>query len=116
MTMAVSPMTWSKNSAAQEAISRKEQKRVEAEQRQKKFRATKDIIQKIGELEKQISGLEIKETELENKLADEKIYSNPVTAKDITSEYNRVKEDINYKMAEWSRLSEELQKIESQFS
>ncbi len=106
----------SKNSAAQEAITRKEQKRIEAERRQKKFKATKDIIQKIGELEKQISGLEIKETELENKLADEKIYSNPVTAKDITSEYNRVKEDINYKMAEWSRLSEELQKIESQFS
>ena len=106
----------SRNSSAKETFSKKEQKRIEAEQRQKKFRATKDIVQNIGELEKQISGLEEKKMQLENKLANEKIYSNPVTAKDATSEYNKVKEDINYKMAEWSRLSEELQKIESQFS
>ncbi|MGA8262888.1 MAG: ABC-F family ATP-binding cassette domain-containing protein [Ignavibacteriaceae bacterium] len=104
-----------KNIHAQDNVSRKEQKRIEAEQRQKRFRATKEIIQKIGELEKQISGLEVKETELENKLADEKIYSDPVTVRDVTSEYNKVKEELNYKMAEWSRLSEELQKIESQF-
>ena len=105
-----------KNNPTLDNISRKEQKRLEAEQRQKKFRATKGIIQKIEELERQISCLEEKELELENKLADEKIYSNPVTVKDVTSEYNKVKEDLNYKMAEWSRLSEELQKIESQFS
>ncbi len=105
-----------KNNAAQNNISRKEQKRIEAERRQKKFRATKDIIKKIEELEKQISVLESKENELENKLADEKIYSDPVMAKEVTSEYNKAKQDINYKMAEWSRLSEELQKIESQFS
>jgi ATP-binding cassette subfamily F protein 3 len=104
-----------KNIHAQDNVSRKEQKRIEAELRQKRFRATKEIIQKIGELEKQISGLEVKETELENKLADEKIYSDPVTVRDVTSEYNKVKEELNYKMAEWSRLSEELQKIESQF-
>ena len=105
-----------KNNVTQENTSKKEQKRIEAEQRQKRFRATKEIIREIGELEKQISGLETKEAELENKLADEKIYTNSAIAKEITSEYNKVKEDINYKMAEWSRLSEELQKIESQFS
>ena len=100
----------------QDSVSRKEQKRVEAEQRQKKFKATKDIIQKIEGIEKQISTLELKETELENKLADEKIYSDPQTARYVTSEYNKVKESLNYNMAEWSRLSEELQKIESQYS
>ncbi len=106
----------SKNNVVNENISRKEQKRIEAEQRQKKFMATKDINKKIEELEKYIAGLEKIENELENKLADEKIYSDPVTVKEVTSEYNKVKEDINYKMAEWARLSEELQKIELQFS
>jgi ATP-binding cassette subfamily F protein 3 len=105
-----------KNIAAQDNISRREQRRLEAEQRQKRFRATRDVIKKIEELEKHISGLELRENELENKLADEKIYSDPAKAKEVTSEYNKVKEDINYKLAEWSRLTEELQNIESQFS
>jgi ATP-binding cassette subfamily F protein 3 len=105
-----------KDIAARDNISRKEQRRLEAEQRQKRFRATIDVIKKIEELEKHISGLELRENELENQLADEKIYSNPAKAKEVTSEYNKVKEDINYKLAEWSRLSDELQKIESQFS
>jgi ATP-binding cassette subfamily F protein 3 len=105
-----------KNIAAQDNISRREQRRLEAEQRQKRFRATRDVIKKIEELEKHISGLELREDELENKLADEKIYSDPAKAKEVTSEYNKVKEDINYKLAEWSRLTEELQNIESQFS
>ena len=105
-----------KDTTAQDNISRKEQKRLEAEQRQKRFRATRDIIKQIKELEKHISGLELRENELENKLADEKIYSNPAKAKEVTSEYSKVKEDINYKLAEWARLSEELQTIESQFS
>ena len=105
-----------KDTTAQDNISRKEQKRLEAEQRQKRFRATRDIIKQIKELEKHISGLELRENELENKLADEKIYSSPAKAKEVTSEYSKVKEDINYKLAEWARLSEELQTIESQFS
>ncbi len=105
-----------KTDSANENISRKEKKRVEAELRQKKFRATKGINDRLGELEKQISGLVEAESELENKLADVKIYSNPVTAKETTLEYNKVKEDLNFKLAEWSRLSDELQKIESQFS
>jgi ATP-binding cassette subfamily F protein 3 len=105
-----------KNIAAQDNISRREQRRLEAEQRQKRFRATRDVIKKIEELEKHISGLELRENELGNKLADEKIYSDPAKAKEVTSEYNKVKEDINYKLAEWSRLTEELQNIESQFS
>jgi ATP-binding cassette, subfamily F, member 3 len=105
-----------KDIAARDNISRKEQRRLEAEQRQKRFRATIDVIKIIEELEKHISGLELRENELENQLADEKIYSNPAKAKEVTSEYNKVKEDINYKLAEWSRLSDELQKIESQFS
>ena len=105
-----------KTDSVNENISRKEKKRVEAELRQKKFRATKGINDRLGELEKQISGLVEAESELENKLADVKIYSNPVTAKETTLEYNKVKEDLNFKLAEWSRLSDELQKIESQFS
>lgn len=104
-----------KNSTSENA-SRKEQKRIEAELRQKRYKATKGIIANIEKLEKDISSLEKKEKELESNLADEKIYSDPDKTKEVTLEYKKVKEGLNYKLAEWSRLSEELQAIEDRFS
>jgi len=102
--------------ADSESASRKEQKRLEAENRQKKYKATKSLISDIDKLEKEIAYLENKEKELEKTLADEKIYADTVKTKEITFEYKSIKEKLNYKLAEWSRLSEELQKIEDQFS
>lgn len=109
-------LTLAKKNTIAEAVSRKDQKRLEAELRQKKFKATKYLVRDIEALEKEISSLEEKEKDLENMLADVKIYSNPAKAKETTFEYEKVKKDLNFKMAEWSRLSEELQKIEDQFS
>ena len=102
--------------ADSESASRKEQKRLEAENRQKKYKATKNLISDIDKLEKEIAYLENKEKELEKILADEKIYADTEKTKEITFEYKSIKEKLNYKLAEWSRLSEELQKIEDQFS
>ncbi|HKI77749.1 MAG TPA: ABC-F family ATP-binding cassette domain-containing protein [Ignavibacteriaceae bacterium] len=105
-----------KKDSLAEANSRKEQKRIEAELRQKKYKATKYIAREIEEIEKNIDGLEKKQAELESFLADEKLYSNPAKSKEVTLEYNKVKENLNFKLAEWARLSEEMQKIEDQFS
>ena len=89
---------------------------MEAEQRQKRSHTTRGIINEISKIEKVIEELEKKESELENLLADEKIYTNPNKSKEITLDYKKVKEDLNYKLAEWTRLSEELQKIEAEFN
>jgi len=97
-------------------LSKKDQKRLEAEQRQKRSHTTRGIINEISKIEKVIEELEKKESELENLLADEKIYTNPNKSKEITLDYKKVKEDLNYKLAEWTRLSEELQKIEAEFN
>lgn len=103
------------NKTQSEILSRKDQKRLDAELRQKKSQATRGITNEISKIEKVIEELEKKESELENLLADEKIYSNPNKSKEITLDYKKVKEDLNYKLAEWTRLSEELQKIEAKF-
>jgi len=102
--------------ADSESASRKEQKRLEAENRQKRYKATKSLISDIDKLEIEIAYLENKEKELEKILADEKIYADTEKTKEITFEYKSIKEKLNYKLAEWSRLSEELQNIEDQFS
>ncbi len=95
---------------------RKEQKRIEAELRQQKFNATKDIIKRIDECENEINGLEEKIKILETELTDEKVYSDPVLSKEKTLEYKSAKEKLNSVMDEWAELNEKLEEIEKQFS
>ncbi len=99
-----------------EAISKKDQKRIEAELRQKKYAASKGIAEKIKRLEKEIENLEKKEKELEKTLADQETYNNPSVAREKTIEFNKVKETIEETITEWERLSEKLTQIEKQFN
>jgi ATP-binding cassette subfamily F protein 3 len=100
----------------EEYLNRKNQKRIEAEIRQQKHSATKNIIKSINDLELSISKLELEYKELEQKLVDPEIYSNEVDIKQTTSRYNKVKSDLEKAMSQWTQLNEELQKIETQFN
>ena len=99
-----------------EPISKKDQKRFEAELRQKKYDASKEIIKKITELEKQIESLEKREKELEKILADQETYTNQENAREKTTEFKEVKLLIEETISEWEKLSEKLTLIEKQFS
>lgn len=98
------------------SVSKKELKRAEAELRQKRYMATKDLITKVENLEMKIESLELKQKELENLLANPAIYSNPGTAKEKNFEYQQVKESLENTIAEWEKYSEQLHTIEKQFS
>lgn len=99
-----------------EQATRKDQKRIEAERRQKKYNATKDLIKKIENLEKKISELEVKEKRLEKELTLPKTYSNPETARGISLEFQNSKTELERVMAEWEEASNELNRIEEMFS
>ncbi len=105
-----------KNQVTADSISRKDQKRIEAEQRQKKYLATKDILKKITQLESKIDTLEKKEQELEKNLTDENIYGDPQLLKETTSNFNQTKIALETSIEQWQKLSEELTKIENQFT
>lgn len=98
-----------------ENLSRKELKRVEAEQRQKKYSATKNILKKIEDTERHITELEAYHKQLEADLAKPEIYSNPSRSKEKTIEFNKVKYELEAVLKEWETLNAELQKIESEF-
>jgi ATP-binding cassette subfamily F protein 3 len=95
--------------------SRKDQKRTEAELRQKKYMATKDLIKQIDKLEKEIELLEKREKELEKILANPSVYSNPQKAKERNLEYIQTKELFDRTIAEWEKSSENLHNIETLF-
>jgi ATP-binding cassette, subfamily F, member 3 len=95
--------------------SRRDQKRIEAEMRQKKYIATKDLIQQIEKLEKEIEVSEKRQRELEITLADPAVYSNPQEAKERNLEYIQTKELLDQKIADWEKLTENLHNIEKLF-
>ena len=99
-----------------EAATRKDQKRIEAEQRQKRYAATKELIKRIDGLEKRISELEEKEKQLERELTLPETYSNPETAREKNLEFQNSKKNLEQVLAEWEKASNELNQIEKQFT
>lgn len=99
-----------------ETVNRKEQKRIEAQLRQKKHEVTKDITKKISALEGTIVKLETEQKELEQKLGDPEIYSDGEEARKLTLKFNNVKAELEKILKSWEALTEELQKIESQYN
>ncbi len=96
-------------------INRKDQKRIEAELRQKKYSATKDLIKKIKILEEKISVLEEKEKKLERELALPETYTNAETARVKTLEFQNIKTELEKILGEWEKTSTELTRIENEF-
>jgi len=99
-----------------EGTNRKEQKRLEAELRQQKHNATKNLVKEITSWEIKISSYENLINDLESKLADTNIYSDGDLAKDITSRFNKTKSELDLANKKWEGLTEKLLEIESKFN
>jgi ATP-binding cassette subfamily F protein 3 len=97
-------------------ISRKEQKRIEAELRQNRFKATKDLIKNIQLIESRIAKLEVREKQLEKELSDPALYNNPELMKEKNLQFNQVKQEISGLLKSWEENTAELQKVEGEFS
>ncbi|MGE5682492.1 MAG: ABC-F family ATP-binding cassette domain-containing protein [Bacillota bacterium] len=104
------------SSAGNNLNTRKDQKRAEAELRQKKYAATKDILKEIQVCEKKIENFEQKKIDLEADLVKPEIYSNASLAKEKHSEYGSVKEQLEEIYLRWTELTERLEEIEKSFS
>ena len=104
-----------KDSGIESITTKKDKKRIEAEKRQAKYNATKDLITEIAQLEKKIEVLEEKKGNLENALANPETYNNPKQAFSLNKEFQTISEELSKVMLKWENLSEELMNIESQF-
>ena len=94
---------------------RKDQKRYEAELRQKRYKATKELNDQIKKLEEVIESLEKKEKELKKVLSDSKTYNDHTIVREKTIEYNNVQIELEKNLNEWGNLSWKLQKIKQEF-
>jgi len=96
-------------------LNKKNQKRIEAERRQARYNATKDLVKKISLVEKEIELFDKKEKQLERFLADPDSYKDPQKVSELNEEFKNVKLKLSAVLKTWESLNEELQNIESDF-
>lgn len=97
-------------------LSRKEQRRLEAELRQKKYKHLKPLKKKIQPLEKHIEKGEVRQNEIENLMSASDFYEDNERVKEITLEYEKLKAELVEKYAEWEDLAKKISRIEEEFS
>jgi ATP-binding cassette subfamily F protein 3 len=96
-------------------LSRKEQRRLEAELRQKKYRQLKPLKKKIQPLERRIEKGEARQTEIEGLMAEPDFYDDAEQVKDITLEYEKLKAELVEKYAKWEELAGKISRIEEEY-
>jgi len=101
--------------ADNQGMSKKEQKRIDAANRQQKLADTKNLKEEITVLEKKIQDYEADKSRLEVELSGTDVYQNPEIAKTKTIEYDEVKRNLDTTYASWTEKTIELENIESQF-
>jgi ATP-binding cassette subfamily F protein 3 len=87
----------------------KEQKRAEAEARQKRNSATRDIKRKIDKLDKQMAKDNARMTEILELMADPSFYMSEAPTSDVIAEHGKLKAAIEAAEEEWLALNEEFE-------
>lgn len=93
------------------AVSDRERKRLEAEQRQWRYERTRPVRDELTRLEADIEKAEKRKQEIEQKLADPELYKEGGKVRKLREEHRKLEMDLAYAYDRWSRLSEELERL-----
>ncbi len=99
----------------EQKTTRKDQKRLEAEIRQQKFKLTKDLKADLSTCEKRIEKLEVLKRKLEEDLSDSGIFSNAQIAKEKNIEYDKTRISLEGEYELWTELTHKIEEIENAF-
>lgn len=99
----------------EKASTDKERKRLEAELRQKRYRALRPVQQKIEMVEKEIEANEQKKGEIEGMMGSPEFYKNGESAREITAAYKTLETELNNAYFRWNELTKELERIRKEF-
>lgn len=97
-------------------LSRKEQRRIEAERRNARNRKTKPIRKKIEKVEKEIEELESRKKEIEEAMAQPDFYDDEEKVKKFSLEYDQLKADLTDRYSQWEEYQQRLEVIEEELS
>ncbi|HXG01575.1 MAG TPA: ABC-F family ATP-binding cassette domain-containing protein, partial [Bacteroidota bacterium] len=98
-------------SESEQRLSDKERRRIEAEQRQKRYQLTKPIRDEIEQIEQEIETKEERKAELEELMAHPEFYKDGEKVKEITAEYKSLERELQHAYFRWGELTKELEEM-----
>jgi len=98
-----------------DTTSRKEQKRIEAEKRQQRYKATKDLKERSSKLEKEIHKLEQELEQLNAVLVDPNVYNDRKKIGELSEKHTKTKSSLDKNVKQWEEVSLSLEEIEREF-
>jgi ATP-binding cassette subfamily F protein 3 len=99
------------DAAPRSAMSPKERKRLEAEQRQRRYERTRPVQKKLEETEQTIGRKEDRKKEIEQLMADPEFYRDEERVKAITHEHKTLQQELTDFYYRWNELTQELERL-----
>jgi ATP-binding cassette subfamily F protein 3 len=103
------------NSDASRKLSRKEERRIEAERRNALSKKLKPLKNRLEEIESDIAAREERKEEIEAMMADSHFYDDSDKVKEISLEYEELKTEIAEKMHKWEEIAGRIEFVESEY-
>jgi ATP-binding cassette subfamily F protein 3 len=97
--------------SAPSELSTKERKRLEAEQRQRRYERTRPIQRKIEETEQTIGQKEDRKKEIEQLMSEPDFYQDEERVKAITHEHSAIQKELTDFYYRWNELIQELERL-----
>ncbi|MCP9290959.1 MULTISPECIES: ATP-binding cassette domain-containing protein [Gracilimonas] len=97
-------------------LSRKEQRRIEAERRNELNRQTKPIRKKVEALEKEIEEKELRKAEIEEEMTKPDFYDDAENVKKFSLEYDQLKADLTDHYSKWEEYQSRIEAIEAEMT
>ncbi len=101
--------------ASSNGISRKEQRRIEAEHRNMLSRKIKPLKKRLDHIETQIESNELRKSEIEELMADTAFYDDAEMVKEISLEYETIKSDLADLLNKWEEIAGRIEFIEQEY-
>jgi ATP-binding cassette, subfamily F, member 3 len=96
-------------------LSRKEQRRIEAEKRNALSRKIKPLKKRLAEIETNVETNELRITEIEEMMADSGFYDDQEKVKEISLEYEEIKQELAELLNKWEEVAGRIEFIEEEY-
>lgn len=98
------------------SLSRKEERRIEAERRNELNKRVKPIKDKLQKVEQEIEKKELRKSEIEELMAQTDFYDDPENVKAVSLEYEEIKKSLTDLMYQWEDYSTRIESVEQELS
>jgi ATP-binding cassette, subfamily F, member 3 len=92
-------------------VNRKEQRRIEAEQREIRSKVLKPLEAEFEALETRIAELEGAQATLTTQLSDESVVNDPTRFREVTNAVDKLAKSLETSYSRWGALSEEIERL-----